>query len=247
VKVLLVLFIFISSALQAGNKVTLGLLVFPPESRLDEITQECMGHYLDVSKKILAEYSIEIDVICAPPIRIYKLLENADIDFTINIKSTEALPDDLVFVETPFKTLYLDLYTHKKLPSIKGVAAIRGFSYHGYRRKMLADGYTFIDLPTSISAIQVFLKKRSRHLITYRSQVNFYAKEKKLNIKNTLSVLPLINVTNHYGISAQSPHLAKIKFALDDYAAKHHLQFFEQVTTTITASKPDPLVRKEIN
>jgi polar amino acid transport system substrate-binding protein len=153
--------------------------VFPPDSRLDEVTQKCIGAFIDVTEKIMAEYTIKLDVICAPPIRIYKLLENADIDFTINIESTEALPDDHVFVETPYQTLYLDLYTHNKLTSIKEVAAIRGFGYHGYRNKMLANGYTFFDLPTSISAIQVFLKKRSRHLISYRAPVDYYINEKK--------------------------------------------------------------------
>jgi len=49
-----------------------------------------------------------------------------------------------------------------------------------------------------------------------------------------MSVLPLVNVDSYYGISAKSPHLGKIKFALDDYAAKHQLQFFEQVKSTMT-------------
>ncbi|MFT6990583.1 MAG: hypothetical protein ACJASL_002561, partial [Paraglaciecola sp.] len=52
---------------------------------------------------------------------------------------------------------------------MKTVAAIRGFSYHGFRTKLTTQGYDFFDLPTSISAIQLFLKKRSSHLISYRS------------------------------------------------------------------------------
>jgi polar amino acid transport system substrate-binding protein len=240
VKILLTLLIFLSTTLHARDKVTLGILVFPPYSIHDEVTQKCIGKFIGVSEKILAEYSIDLDVVCAPPIRIYKLLEQAGIDFTINIKSTEALPDDLIFVETPFQTLHLDLYTHKTLTSTKGVAAIRGFGYQGYRNKMTAEGYTFFDLPTSISAIEVFLKKRSRYLISYRSPVDYYIDEKKLNINDEMSVLPLVNVTTHYGISAQSPHLGKIKFALDDYAAKHQLQFFEQVKFASTLTKPNP-------
>ena len=57
-----------------------------------------------------------------------------------------------------------------------------------------------------------------------------------------MSVLPLVNVNSYYGISAKSPHLGKIKFALDDYAAKHQLQFFEQVKSTMTLPPPKPAV-----
>ena len=88
---------------------TLGILVFPPHSILDEVSNECVGRSVTITKKILAEYAINIDVVCAPPIRIYRLIENAKVDLTINIKSTKALPKNIVFVDTPFSTLSLDL------------------------------------------------------------------------------------------------------------------------------------------
>jgi polar amino acid transport system substrate-binding protein len=206
----------------------LGILAFPPHSKLDELTNECEGPYITITKKMLAEYNINIDVVCAPPIRIYRLLENAGVDFTINVKSTQALPKDIVFVDTPFSILNLDLYTHKNNQSQKSVAAIRGFSYHGFRTKLMTQGYDFFDLPNSISAIQLFLKKRTSHLISYRSPVGYYIEEKKLNIKDGVSVVPLVDVPTYYAISSQSRHLEKLKFALDDYAAKNQLTLYDQ-------------------
>ena len=233
VKIFIFIFIFIflilSAPTSAKNNVTLGILIFPPHSRLNELTNECEGRFVTITEKILAEYSINVDVVCAPPIRIYRLLKNAYVDFTINIKSTQALPKDIVFVETPFSTLSLDLYSYKNAPAIKSIAAVRGFSYHGFRTKLMAQNYEFVDLPNSISAIQLFLKNRTNYLISYRSPVEYYIDKKKLNIKDDVSILPLIEVSTHYSISGKSPHLKKLKAALDDYASKHQLRFFDQL------------------
>ena len=228
-KVLMFLLLLLSTPISANNNVTLGILVFPPHSRLDELTNKCMGRFITITEKILAEYDINVDAICAPPIRIYRLLEHADVDITINIKSTKALPKDIVFVETPFSTLSLDLYSHKNAQSTKSIAAIRGFSYHGFRTKLTEQGYEFFDLPTSISAIQLFLKKRTSHLISYRSPVDYYVAEKNLKIEDDVTVLPLVTVPTYYGISGRSPHLEKIQAAFDDYASKHQLKFFDEV------------------
>jgi polar amino acid transport system substrate-binding protein len=223
------LLLFLSTSISAGNKVTFGILVFPPHSKLDELTNKCVGPFITITEKILAEYDINVDVVCAPPIRIYRLLENGDVDFTINIKSTKGLPKDIIFVDTPFSTLKLDLYTHNNANSMKSIAAIRGFGYQGFRTKLMAQGYEFFDLPTSTSAIQLFLKKRSSHLISYRSPVDYYIGEKKLNIKDGVSVLPLITVPTYYGIAGQSPHLEKLQAAFNDYASKQQFKFFDEV------------------
>jgi polar amino acid transport system substrate-binding protein len=229
VKKRIFLLLLLSTPISATQKVTLGIPVFPPHSILDEVTNECVGPFVTITKKILAEYAINIDVFCAPPIRIYRLLEKAKVDFTINIKSTKALPKDIVFVETPFSTLNLDLYTHQNTKSTMSVAAIRGFSYHGFRKRLMVQGYEFFELPNSISAIQLFLKKRTSHLISYRSPVDYYIQEKKLNIKDDISVLPLLDVPTYYAISGQSPFLEKLQTAFDDYASRHQLTFFDEL------------------
>lgn len=227
-KVLMFLWALLSTSIFARENVTLGILVFPPHSEIDEQTNECAGGFITITKKILAEYAIKVDVVCAPPIRIYRLLENAEIDFTINIKSTQALPKDIMFVDPPFSMLNLDLYSHENAPSLKSVAAIRGFGYHGFRAKWMAKGYHFIDLPTSISAIQLFLKKRSGHLMSYRSPVEYYVKEKKLDISDSVAIVPLVRVPTYFAISGKSPHSEKLQAALSDYASKHQLMFFDQ-------------------
>ena len=229
VKLLMFLFLLLSISISAKEMVTLGTLVFPPHSRIDAQTNKCVGSFVTITRKILADYDIDVDVVCAPPIRIYRMLESADIDFTINIKSTKALPHDVVFVDTPFSILKLDLYQHKNALSTKSVAAIRGFSYHGFRDKLMLEGYEFFDLPTSISAIQLFLKKRSSHLITYRSPAEFYIKNKNLDIKGSVSILPLVDVPTYFAISGNSPHLEKLKVAFNGYAAKNQISFFGQM------------------
>ena len=211
------------------EKVTLGILEFPPHSRIDEVTNECLGGFISITEQILAEYDLAVDVICAPPIRIYRMLNNGEVDFTINIKSTEALPKDVIFVETPLSTLKLELYSNNSIKSMRSIAAIRGFGYHGFRTTLIEQGYDFIDLPTSISAIKLFLKERSSHLISYRSPVDYYIKEKQLNINSDTSTKLLTTVPTYYAISAQSLHNKKLKSAFDDYASKHSLLFFDQV------------------
>mgnify|MGYP000277116413 CR=1 FL=1 len=204
----------------------MGVIEFPPHVKKDENTNKCVGKFVSISKKILSEYGIDFETVCAPPIRIYRLLESGAVDFTINIKSTEALPKDIVFVEPPFSTLSLNLYSHKQASLGENVAAIRGFSYHGYRSKLVSQGYEFFDLPTSISAIQMFVKKRSSNLISYRAPVEYYIAEKGLEIKDNVRILPLTEIPTYIAISGQSKHLELIKSAFDDYAKKHQLAFF---------------------
>jgi polar amino acid transport system substrate-binding protein len=110
------------------------------------------------------------------------------------------LPKDIVFIGTPFNTLTLDFYSHKNTQSIKIIAAIRGFSYHGFRTKLTALGYEFFDLPNSISAIQLFLIKRSGHLISYRAPVQYLIEKNKLSMKDDVPVLPLANINIYYAM-----------------------------------------------
>jgi polar amino acid transport system substrate-binding protein len=228
-KILALILLILSPTISAKHKVTLGVLVFPPHSQIEELTNECVGRFISITDEILAEYNIELDVVCAPPIRIYRMLRNADVDFTINIRSTKALPEDIVFVETAFSTLSLNLYAHKGSEPVKSIAAIRGFGYHGFRTKLLAQEYEFFDLPTSTSAIQLFLKERTTHLISYRSPVDYHIQKNKLNINSSVSVQPLIEVPTYYAISGKSPYLEILQAALDDYSTKHHLTFFDSL------------------
>lgn len=87
--------------------------------------------------------------------------------FTINIKSTKALANLVEFSKTPFRKLVLNLYSHSDAKNFSTISAVRGFDYQGYREKYAKEGVEFIDLPSTISAIRVFIKRRSNHLLSY--------------------------------------------------------------------------------
>ena len=228
VKIVIFIFIVLSTQVSAKKNVTLGIPVFPPYSVIDELANQCVGDFISVTKKILADSGFTVDVVCAPPTRIYRALKSAEIDFIINVKSTKSLPKDIVFVDTPFNILSLNLYAHKNAQTIASIAAIDGFSYHGFRTKYTEQGYEFLNMPTSISAIQLFLKGQSSHLISYRSPFEYHIQDKKIELKDEVSILPLLDVPTFYGISAQSPHLEKLKTILEEYASMHQLSLFGQ-------------------
>jgi hypothetical protein len=75
-------------------------------------------------------------------------------------------------------------------------------------------------LPINISAIQLFLKKRTSHFISYRSPVDYYIQE-KLNLKDNVIIESLEDMPTYYVISGQSPHLEKRQAAFNDYASKN--------------------------
>jgi hypothetical protein len=227
-KTLSVFLLLFSCALNAENKITLGVVLFPPDSVLDISTKECVGDFIEITRQVLLEYSINIDTVCAPPIRIYRFLKNGDVDFTINIKSTKAMPKNMVFTEIPFHTLNLNLYAHQSAKEQKNVAVIRGFGYHGYRDKLVGEGFKVIELPTSVASLEVFLKKRSSHLLAYQSPVNYYLHMNKVDLGEYITVTPLLDIPTYYAISGSSPHLEKLLGAFNHYATKHRLENFQQ-------------------
>jgi polar amino acid transport system substrate-binding protein len=228
-RLFLLLLIIFSTPSIAGKKVTLGVVLFPPYVMLDEVTSECVGNVINITKKILDEYAHDLDVICARPSRVYKLMHEGVIDFTINIIKSNSLPDHTSFIDTPFRKIELKLYSHKATNLNKEVAAIKGFNYQGQRAKLSEQGYKFIDMPTSISAIQVFLKKQSDYLISYSSSVDYYIKEKKLNIADNISTQYILETTSHYAISGTSPFNKSLQKIFNDYAHKHQVTYFNLV------------------
>jgi polar amino acid transport system substrate-binding protein len=226
-------FLLFHAATTASNKPVFGVLLFPPSVFIDEETGICMGEVISLTRKILDEQSIPIDIICAPPSRLYRMLENEQIDFTMNIKSTKSLPDDIVFIETPYSTLQLNQYSHINREAEKYVAATRGFDYQGYRDVLTEKKYNFIDLPNSISAIQVFLKKRSAHLLSFKRPFDFYIKDKQLKISDTIITTTLFAVPTFYGINNASPHLDKLSMAFNHYADKHDVKYFKSAANSL--------------
>lgn len=98
----------------------------------------------------------------------YLLLDKGEVDFSINIKTTAAISKMHQFVEPAYMPLQLMLYSHplsSLAPQDKTVAAIRSFDYLGQRQQLVQQGYQVIDVPDSVSAVQLFLHQRTQHLI----------------------------------------------------------------------------------
>src|SRR5690606_21589824 len=124
-----------------------GVHNFPPYFVMTD-NDNCGGEAVELSRSLLQNDDITLTTVCATPARLYKMLQSGEVDLTINIKHTRALPDNVSFVATPYVQLSLVLLTHgaavarEKLPTI---AAIRGFDYHGQRQVLVDKGYSFID------------------------------------------------------------------------------------------------------
>lgn len=154
------------------------------------------------------------------------MIEDGEVDFTINIKSTEALRKHVVFSDIPFRKIILNLYTHNEPNQNKIISAVRGFDYQGYRQKFSDEGFEFIDLPSTISAIQVFMKGRSDFMLSYESPLDNYLSKNKLTLLNSTTITPLLEIGSYYAIAKRSVHLNELKHAFNDYAVKHQAQYF---------------------
>lgn len=213
----------------ASSPVTLGAVLFPPDTMLDEQTSECIGSVIDVTKKILAEHGQEVDVICAPPSRIYQLMKEGEVDFTVNVKTTDSLPPQTSFVDTPFRKIEVELYSYINTEFRNDIAAIKDFSYHGYRDNLTQQGYTFFDMPTGISAIQFFIKNQTGNLLAYSSTVDYYINVKNLDIRDKISSQAMIEVNSHYAISNNSPSKQKLLEIFNNYAREHNVITFNMI------------------
>ncbi|MFT6898282.1 MAG: polar amino acid transport system substrate-binding protein [Paraglaciecola sp.] len=223
--VVLLFFLSIGGA-QASTEITMGVILFPPDVIIDEKTKECVGINIAITREILLKYDIKVNVICASPLRIYRMIEVGEIDFTINIKSTKALTQYVVFSDIPFRKIILNLYTHNEPNQSKTISTVRGFDYQGYRQRYSDEGFEFIDLPNTISAIQVFMKGRSRYMLSYESPVKHYMGITHLSMKNTVSIIPLLEIDSYYGVAKRSPHRHELMQALSDYGEKHQARNF---------------------
>lgn len=211
------------------KRVTLGTILFPPNIQIDQSSGKCVGKNIDVTRQILSGYQIELDVVCASPMRIYKLLARSEVDFTINIKSTRALKDSVYFVERPYRQLVLNLYRYRSAQGFKSVSAIRGFDYNGYRQQYKDMGIEFLDLPNAVSAIQVFVKQQSDALLSYQSPVLFFQRNDKLGFPEEVSVTPLLKIDTHYAIAKKSDNFELIRSALNDYAQRRDFSYFQDI------------------
>jgi polar amino acid transport system substrate-binding protein len=192
----------------------------------------CFGEAVDLTREILETADIKVIAVCAPAARLYRMLGNGEIDLTINIKQTKALPANVSFIEPPYTQLSLVLLSHVTaavaLNSVEKptIAAIRGFDYSGQRQRLSAQGYQFVDLPDSIDAVEMFIKGRSNALLTYEAPFNFFMTQRYLPIATIYDRQLLDTLNTYYAISNTSLHKTYIQQALTAYAASEQLRYF---------------------
>jgi polar amino acid transport system substrate-binding protein len=206
--------------------VTLGASLFPPSAYIDKSTGQCIGENIDITRKILANYNIKLEVVCTLPARMYRLVKNSRVDFTVNVKSTRALSPYVEFVDPPIKKLVVNLYRYGTNKEFKTISAIRGFDYNGSRQTLVDQNYEFFDLPTAESALQIFLMRRSDALISYQSNVDYLKRQNTIIFPKEITVTPLLEVDAYYGITKGSANFDLLRHVLNDYAQQHNLEYF---------------------
>lgn len=218
---MLLFFCFTAKAQTPLKSVTLGSVLFPPSTQINPITGQCFGTSISRTREILNEYNIELSVVCVSAVRVYKMIEEGEVDFTINVRSTRALLPNAIFVEKPFSQITLNMYQYKDKLPMRTVAAIRGFDYAGNRQLLERQNIEFIDQPTSISAIQVFIRQRSDGLLAYKNPVDFYLKSHDLSFDSSVSVTSLMTIDSHYAISKKSKHAKKLLEVFAHFSQQH--------------------------
>lgn len=217
--VLLINLLVISSSYYAGSSksFTLGITIFPPLTMQDETTNECNGVAIDVSRKIIQHSGHGLKVICAPAARIYKMMEQGTVDFTVNVKSTRQLEPHATFMEPRLTAIKLQLYTHDKdMPSL--VAGIRSFDYHGYRQQLEKQNYQFVDVANADDAITMFIKERTKALITYERPFKSYLKRHLNNhVPTGITVEEFLSIGIYYGVSRHSTNHDELISVISQY------------------------------
>ncbi|MDX1677412.1 substrate-binding periplasmic protein [Arsukibacterium sp.] len=215
----------------ANVEIRMGLHNFPPYSVMTD-NDVCGGEAIDLTREILETADIKVVAVCATAARLYKMLGTGEIDLTINIKQTKALPANIRFIEPPYTQLSLVLLSNDTpagaLNSVEKptIAAIRGFDYSGQRQRLSAQGYQFVDLPDSIDAIEMFIKGRSNALLTYEAPFTFFMAQRFLPVATTYNRQLLDSINTYYAVSEQSLHKTYIHQALSGYAAAKQLRYF---------------------
>ena len=227
-RIFLCLILLVSAYAYSAVEIRLGVHNFPPYFVMTD-NANCSGEAVELSRRLLQSDDIKLTTVCATPARLYKMLQSGEVDLTINIKHTQALPDNVSFIAPPYVQLSLILLTHgaavarEKQPTI---AAIRGFDYHGQRQLLSEKGYNLIDLPDSISAVEMFIKSRSSALLTYKAPFNHYLLQHNLPFAKHYQCQLLEHIDAFYVISEQSTHKNYIDEKLTEHARREQLSYF---------------------
>ncbi len=236
-KLLLVITLMASGYLQAKQTITMGVVVFPPLTVIDENSGKCVGRVIDVTRKIFEAYQYDVDAFCIGAARIFKMVESGEVDLTLNIKSTSALAKNALFIEPKYTDLQLNFYQNSDLSTDYPVAAIRSYDYNGFRQKFVQKGMQIVDLTGSLDTLQLFASGRAYGVLSYAGPYNYYINQIPHNKVKNILIENLAEIPSHYAVSRKSKHLNAIISILRDYAIRNGLVEFEQDVSVIENKK----------
>jgi polar amino acid transport system substrate-binding protein len=208
----------------------MGIHNFPPDFVVSADGNSCGGPGLELTRRIFAGQQVKIEAVCVAPARMYMLLESGAIDFSINIKSTKAITAQHEFISPAYSELQLVMYSHKasgKAPRDNSVALIRGFDYQGQRAALTQRGFVMIDLPDSISASELFLHRRSQHLLTYDGPFRAYVQAKDASLLSQFERKALTSIDTFYVLSGRSQHQQLMRQAISTYGKQHKCRYLK--------------------
>jgi polar amino acid transport system substrate-binding protein len=230
--VILVPLILIVNAAESPRTLTFGTGTFPPNSYIDPKTGECIGHSIDAVKNILANYNFKVNVVCASAKRIYRMIENGDIDLTLNTANPKLLKDVVTVVSPPYRYLKITLYHNPDIEENNLVSAVRGFNYNGHRAELVENGFLFSDLLNTNASLRFFLKGRTSHLLSYREPIEHALKEKNIQFNESVIEDDIGAIPTHFAITNNSPIYSEIDQALKDYIKANGIEYFMEQAKT---------------
>lgn len=208
----------------------MGIHNFPPDFVVSADGKSCSGEGYLLAQRLFAQAGFKLKAVCTTPARMYLLLDQGEVDFSINVKTTVAISKTHQFVEPAYMPMQLMLYSHalsSAAPQDKTVAAIRSFDYLGQRQQLLQQGYQLVDMPDSISAIQLFLHQRTQHLISYQGPFAAYAAQQPTDLVVNLKQKKLAEIDAYFVVSAASHDHQRIIEVLQHYAKTHSCSYLK--------------------
>ena len=207
----------------------MGIHNFPPDFVVSADGKHCAGEGYLLAQRIFAKAGFKLKAVCTTPARMYLLLDQGEVDFSINIKTTAAISRKHQFVEPAYMSMQLMLYSHapsSTAPQDKTIAAIRSFDYLGQRQQLLQQGYQLVDMPDSISAIQLFLHQRTQHLISYQGPFVAYTGQQATDIVD-IKQKKLAEIDAYFVVSAASAYQQRIIEVVQQHARAHSCSYLK--------------------
>lgn len=207
------------------TSLVLGVVQFPPLIIRDLKNYHCYGSTVDHATALLKELGYQVHVECMPAARLFAMVEAGKVDVTINISTTGALANKVSIVYPPYTHLSIVLVNHANQKDEKTIAGIRSYDYTGIRQELISQGYTFVDVPSSLDAINLFLHNRTSNLVSYLRPYEYYldtrVPDDSVNIRFVKRDIP-----TYFAISRTSAWHDELLEKFNEYSNNHNVREF---------------------